>query len=34
MLPELEKRKAVLAQKRELSQPIRLDQLAEHQKKY
>ncbi|CAK55836.1 unnamed protein product (macronuclear) [Paramecium tetraurelia] len=31
---ELEKRKAVLAQKRELSQPIKLSELTEHQKKY
>ncbi|CAD8141989.1 unnamed protein product [Paramecium octaurelia] len=33
-MPELEKRKAVLAQKRELSQPIKLSDLTEHQKKY
>ncbi|CAD8052090.1 unnamed protein product [Paramecium sonneborni] len=33
-MPELEKRKAVLAQKRELSQPIKLSELTEHQKKY
>ncbi|CAD8136710.1 unnamed protein product [Paramecium pentaurelia] len=33
-IPELEKRKAVLAQKRELSQPIKLSELTEHQKKY
>ncbi|KAM3142100.1 hypothetical protein pb186bvf_005754 [Paramecium bursaria] len=34
LIPELEKRKAVLAQKRELSQPIRMDVITEHQKKY
>ncbi|CAD8077921.1 unnamed protein product [Paramecium primaurelia] len=33
-LSELEKKKIILAQKRELSQPIRLDMLTEHQKKY
>jgi len=29
-MPELERRKLELARKRELSQPIRLDQLKEH----
>ncbi|CAD8094237.1 unnamed protein product [Paramecium sonneborni] len=33
-LSELEKKKIILAQKRELSQPIRLDVLTEHQKRY
>ena len=31
---ELERRKQELLRKRELSQPIRLDDLKEHQKKY
>ncbi|CAK72229.1 unnamed protein product (macronuclear) [Paramecium tetraurelia] len=34
ILTELEKRKAVMTQRRELSQPIRLNDLTEHQKKY
>ncbi|CAK89217.1 unnamed protein product (macronuclear) [Paramecium tetraurelia] len=33
-LSELEKKKIILAQRRELSQPIRLDALTEHQKRY
>ena len=30
MRPELERRKAELARKREMSQPVRIEQLKEH----